>query len=86
LLDKDLSCACPFEGVNWDSINKINKRRYHRGWHKVVDILKQDGHFLFGSTKIWQGNNNEKIHATYERLMSVLDSLFEMSFKKKLSK
>jgi len=45
-----------------------------------MDILKQDGHLLFGGTKFWQGNNNEKIKTTYEKLMSTLDNLFEISF------
>ncbi len=44
-----------------------------------MDILKQDGHLLFGGTKFRQGNNNEKIETTYKRLMSALDNLSEMS-------
>jgi len=48
LFDKDLSCACTLQGANWDSINKFSKGKYHHGWHKAMDILKQDGHLLFG--------------------------------------
>jgi hypothetical protein len=40
-----------------------------------MDILKQIGHLLFGGIEIQQGNNNEKIKATYERFMSALDNL-----------
>ncbi len=45
-----------------------------------MDILKQVGHLLFGDTKTQQGNNNKKIKVAYEKLMSTLDNLFEMSF------
>jgi hypothetical protein len=79
LFDKDFNFACPLQGANPDSINKLNKGKHHHGWCKAMDILKQDRQFLFGDTYIRQGNNNEKIKATYERLMSTLDSISEMS-------
>jgi hypothetical protein len=50
LFDKDFSSACPLQGANWDSINKLNKGKYHHGWCKAMDILNQDGHLLFGGT------------------------------------
>jgi hypothetical protein len=50
LFDKDLNCAYPFQRANQDSINKLNKGEYCHGWHKAMDILKQIGHLLFGST------------------------------------
>jgi hypothetical protein len=25
LFDKDLNCACPLQGANWDSINNLEK-------------------------------------------------------------
>ncbi len=50
LFHKDFSFACPFQGANRESINKLNKGKYHHGWCKAMDILKQDGHLLFGDT------------------------------------
>lgn len=80
LFDKDLKCAYPLQGTSQDSINKLSKGKYRHGWHKAMDILKQVGHLLFGGTKIQQANNNEKIKATYKRLMLALNSLSEMPF------
>ncbi len=47
---------------------------------KVVNILKQDDHILFGGQDIHEGIKDEEIKATYERLMSPSDNLSEMSF------
>jgi hypothetical protein len=80
LFDKNFRCVCPLQGASWDSISKFSKGEYHHGWCKAMDILKQVEHMLFSDTKIQQGNNNEKIKATYERLMSTLDNLSEISF------
>ncbi len=46
---------------------------------KVVNILKQDDHLLFGGQDIHEGIKDEEIKATYERLMSPSDNLSEMS-------
>jgi hypothetical protein len=54
-------------------------REYHSTWRKVDDILKQDGHLLFGGQKIWENIKDEEIKATYERLMSPSNNLSEMS-------
>jgi hypothetical protein len=54
-------CAYPLQKGNQDSINKLSKGEYRHGWHKAMDILKQVGHLLFGSTEIQQRNNNDKI-------------------------
>jgi hypothetical protein len=79
LFDKHLKCAYPLQGANQDSINKLNKGEYYHGWRKIMDILKQIKHLLFGGTKMWQGNNYKKIETTYKRFMSTLDNLSEMS-------
>jgi hypothetical protein len=34
---------------------------------------------MFGGQEIWKGIKDKEIEATYERLMSPLDNLFEMS-------
>jgi hypothetical protein len=50
LFDKDFSYAYPLQGAGQNSINKLNKGEYGHGWCKAMDILKQDGHLLFGGT------------------------------------
>jgi hypothetical protein len=57
----------------------VRIREYHSAWRKVVDILKQDGHLLFGGQEIRKAIKDEKKKATYERLMSPSDNLSEMS-------
>jgi len=41
-----------FKEISWDSIEKLKIRQYHCGWQKVVNILKQYGHLLFGGQEI----------------------------------
>jgi len=53
---------------------------YHSTWWKGINILKQDGHLLFGGQEIQKGIKDEKIEVADERFMSPLDNLFEMSF------
>jgi len=79
LLDKDVSCVCPLQGANKASIRKMNIGEYHLAWRKAVDILKQDGHLLFKGQEIREGIKDKEIKATYERLMSPSNNLFEMS-------
>jgi hypothetical protein len=52
---------------------------YHSTSRKVVNILKQDGHLLFGGQEIRKGIHDEDIKDVYQRLMSPLDNLSEMS-------
>jgi hypothetical protein len=54
-------------------------REYHSAWQKVVDILKQDGHLMFGGQEIQEGIKDEEIKATYEKLMSPSSNLSKMS-------
>jgi hypothetical protein len=61
------------------SIKKMKIGEYHLTWWKVVNILKQDGHLLFGGQEIYEGIKDEEIKATYERVMSPLDNLSEVS-------
>jgi hypothetical protein len=46
---------------------------------KTIDILKLDGHLLFGVQEIWKAIRGEEIEVAYERLMSPLDNMFKMS-------
>jgi hypothetical protein len=52
---------------------------YHLTWQKNVDILKQDGHILFGGQKIQEGIKDKDIKDTYEKFMSPLDNMLKMS-------
>jgi hypothetical protein len=52
---------------------------YHSTWWKAIDILKQDGHLLFGGQEIWEGIREEDIEVVYERLMSPSGNLSKMS-------
>ncbi len=62
-------------------IPKLKIGQYHCGWQKVVNILRQNGHLLFGGQEIQEGSREEKIKVMYERFMSTLvDNLFKMSF------
>jgi hypothetical protein len=53
---------------------------YHLAWQKATDILKQDGHLLFGGQKIREGIKDKEIEDIYERLMSPSDDSFEIFF------
>ncbi len=80
-LNKDVSCVCPFQKTSWDSIEKLKIRQYHHGWRKIVNILTQYGHQLFGSQEIQEGSKDEKIKVMYERSTSTsINNLFKMSF------
>jgi hypothetical protein len=58
---------------------KIGK--YHCGWEKLVNILKQYGHLLFGGQEIQEGSKDEKIKVMYERFMlTLVNNLFKMFF------
>jgi hypothetical protein len=61
-------------------VSKLKQGEYLYCWRKVVDILKHDGHLLFGGFKSRHGNNNEKIEYAYKRLMLLIDTLSKMSF------
>jgi hypothetical protein len=55
--------------------------QYHCGWWKLVNILKQYGHLLFGGQKIQEGSKDEKIKVMYERFMlTLVNNLFKMFF------
>jgi hypothetical protein len=77
--DKDVNCAYSFQGVNIASIRKMKIGEYHLTWQKNVDILKQDGHILFGGQKIQEGIKDKDIKDTYEKFMSPLDNMLKMS-------
>ncbi len=46
--------------------------RYHCGWWKAVNILKQYEHLLFAGQEIQKGSRDEKIKVVYEKFMSTL--------------
>ncbi len=52
---------------------------YHLTSRKVVNILKQDGHILFGGQEISKGILDEDIKDVYQRFMSPSNNLSEMS-------
>jgi hypothetical protein len=53
--------------------------QYHCGWRKLVNILKQYGHLLFGGQKIQEGSKDEKIKVMNERFMlTLVNNLFKM--------
>ncbi len=79
-LDKDVSCDCPLQGASNASIRKMKIGEYHLAWQKATDILKQDGHLLFGGQKIREGIKDKEIEDIYERLMSPSDDSFEIFF------
>jgi hypothetical protein len=60
-------------------MSKLKQGEYLYHWHKVIDILKHDGHLLFGGFKCRHNNNNEKIEYAYKRLMFLVDTLLKMS-------
>jgi hypothetical protein len=57
----------------------MKMQEYHSTFRKVVNILKQDGHLLFGGQEIQKGIGDEDIEDVYQRLMSPSDNLSEMS-------
>jgi hypothetical protein len=48
---------------------------YHHGWQKNKNILKQDGHLLFGG-KRFKSSRDKKIKIAYEKLMPTLNNLW----------
>jgi hypothetical protein len=73
-LDQNTSCACPIQGATRKLMSKFRWGEYLYCWHKAIDILKNDDHLLFGGSKSWHGNNNEKIEYVYKRLISSMDT------------
>jgi len=67
--DKDVGCMYPFQRGNRASIRKMRIGKYHHGWQKTIDILKQDGHLLFGGQEIQEDSKDKKIKAAYENPM-----------------
>jgi hypothetical protein len=51
-LDEDTNCVYLIEGATRESICKLKQGEYVFCWCKVIDILKHDGHLLFGSFAI----------------------------------
>jgi hypothetical protein len=52
---------------------------YHLTLWKVVNILKQDCHLLFGGENFQKGIHDEDIEDVYQRLMLPLDNMSKMS-------
>jgi hypothetical protein len=78
-LNNNVSCAYPFQGTNNIAMRKKRMGEYHLTWRNIIDILKNNGHFLFEGQEIWKGIHDEDIKVVYERFMSPLDNLSEMS-------
>ncbi len=78
-LDQDINYACPIQKAIQESISKLKQGEYLYHWRKAIDILKYDGHLLFGGFESRHGNNTEKIEYTYKRLMLLMNTLSKIS-------
>jgi hypothetical protein len=78
-LHQDISYVCFIQKAIRELMSKLKQGEYLYRWHKAIDILKHDGHLLFGGFKSQHGNNDDKIVYAYKKLMSLVDTLLKMS-------